>query len=436
MSNRLPRTAFPDQTLAFLREGYTFISRRCEQMDTDAFRTRLLLRPVMCMRGEDAAALFYQHDAFTRRGAIPPTTLRLLQGPGSVQTLDGSVHMLRRQLFLTLLGPSGAERLAAEFEQVWDARSQDWKSATRVQLDSLLPEMLAEAALRWLGLHPHREGLTDRTEEAVAMVRDAAALGPRLPRALWLRRRCEHWAERLIRDLRRQPRSDTPAAEIAHATAEDGRPLSVHVAALELINILRPVVAVWVFGVFVAMSLHRFPRYRSWLAEWDDPDRVRAFVHEVRRYWPFFPAVGGIAQRDLIWRGHAVPEGTWVLLDLYGTNHHPEIWQHPHQFRPERFMGQAPGLNRLIPQGGGDPRRSHRCPGEGVTVQLMESLARRLATLRWHAPEQNLSLDLTRMPVLPPDGMILEVEEEAARINPPAPPREKGSPPASERPRH
>ncbi|MES0069597.1 hypothetical protein NKJ73_27915 [Mesorhizobium sp. M0074] len=74
----IPRAAF-DSTLALLREGYDFISARCRRMNTDIFATRLMLRPAICVRGAEAAEMFYGGDHFTRIGAMPQTTLRLLQ---------------------------------------------------------------------------------------------------------------------------------------------------------------------------------------------------------------------------------------------------------------------------------------------------------------------------------------------------------------------
>ena len=39
-----PADRSPESTLAFFREGYRFISTRCERYDTDIFTARLLLR--------------------------------------------------------------------------------------------------------------------------------------------------------------------------------------------------------------------------------------------------------------------------------------------------------------------------------------------------------------------------------------------------------
>src|SRR5699024_2748272 len=68
-----------DSTLAFLREGYPFASSRFEALGEDVFTTRLVLRPVTFLRGEEAAAMFYGGDRFTRQGAMPATVQHLLQ---------------------------------------------------------------------------------------------------------------------------------------------------------------------------------------------------------------------------------------------------------------------------------------------------------------------------------------------------------------------
>jgi fatty-acid peroxygenase len=75
----VPRTRAFDSTLAFLREGYPFIGRRCAELNSDIFSTRLMGRRAVCVSGPEAARMFWQPGRFTRRGAIPPTTLMLLQ---------------------------------------------------------------------------------------------------------------------------------------------------------------------------------------------------------------------------------------------------------------------------------------------------------------------------------------------------------------------
>lgn len=81
----MPRERTLDSTPAILVEGYEFISNRCRRLGSDVFETRLYLRPTICMRGRDAAELFYDTDRFVREDAAPATAgpaPAARQGPG------------------------------------------------------------------------------------------------------------------------------------------------------------------------------------------------------------------------------------------------------------------------------------------------------------------------------------------------------------------
>ena len=68
---RMPRDKNLDSTLALMRDPYRFISKRCRRFGSDVFETRLLLQPVVCMSGPEAAHLFYDPERFVRGGAMP-----------------------------------------------------------------------------------------------------------------------------------------------------------------------------------------------------------------------------------------------------------------------------------------------------------------------------------------------------------------------------
>src|SRR5699024_11251295 len=55
------------------------------------------------------------------------------------------------------------------------------------------------------------------------------------------------------------------------------------------------------------------------------------------RYYPFFPMVIAQVKNDFLWKGHDFKKDTHVLLDLYGTNHHPDLWENPDHFQSQRF---------------------------------------------------------------------------------------------------
>ncbi|MFE4216160.1 cytochrome P450 [Streptomyces sp. NPDC056844] len=165
-----------------------------------------------------------------------------------------------------------------------------------------------------------------------------------------------------------------------HRDAE-GQHLDPHTAAVEVLNVLRPTAAVTCFLTFAAHALHRWPEHRKLLAA-GDAAYARAFAHEVRRFYPFAPFVGGLAADDLLWDGQDIPAGSMVLFDLHGQNHDPDLWPKPYAFGPGRFVGREPDRDELVPQGGGDPATSHRCPGEDVTLTVLETLVPLLAAHR------------------------------------------------------
>ena len=74
--SQIPRDKNLDSTLALLSEGCTFVSRRCRRHRSDVFETRLMLTKAVCMMGREAADVFYELERFTRKGAMPQTTLR------------------------------------------------------------------------------------------------------------------------------------------------------------------------------------------------------------------------------------------------------------------------------------------------------------------------------------------------------------------------
>lgn len=405
----LVRDRTPDATLALLRQGYAFVSRRCEALGTDVFETRLLGQRVVCMQGEEAARVFYEPGRITRQGAIPPTVLKLLQAKGSVATLNDAAHRRRKAMFISLMSRESLDRLCGIFSETWRRRMAEWQRAPSVVLLDALNEVFCEAVCAWAGVPISENELPRRSRELAEMIEGAGTLGPRHWRALWLRRRHERWAREIVRRARtgrlKLPQ-DGPLAVIArHECGEQG-PLDTATAAVELINLLRPTLAVGRFVVFAALALHKHPEWRPRLAE--DAAARWMFAQEVRRHYPFFPAVGGRVRQPFDWRGRRFEPGALVVLDLYGSDHDPRTWDEPQTFRPERFRDRVENAYDLIPQGGGDHYRGHRCPGEWITIDLLQEALRLLtAEMDYEVPPQDLEVDLARVPARPASGFVI-----------------------------
>lgn len=413
--SRIPRDTVFDNSKAFLDNGYNFISDRCRQYASDIFQTRIMLRPVYCVTGEDAARMFYVPGRFTRNHAMPPTTLSLLQDKGSSLTLTGEAHARRKEMFMSLMAPARLTQLVEIFEQEWQAQLPRWQAMPSVVLHTEAESILCRSACRWVGISLTETQARQRTAELSAMIEGAGSIGPRNWNAQLLRQRTERWAREIIRQARSQPRTDphTPLDIIAHHTALHGHGVDYRTAAVELLNLLRPIVAIARYITYSALALHHHPEYRQRLH--DSEDRLaELFTHEVRRFYPFFPAVGGVALEAFEWHGHHFQQGDWVLLDLHGTNHDPRLWQQPERFYPERFIDWDHSPYNFIPQGGGEYSHGHRCAGEWLTVEVIKSALKMLTSgMNYQVPGQDLSIRLSRMPAIVQSRFVISQVQAA-----------------------
>lgn len=399
-----------EHSLQFLADPYRFIARECRRLGSDVVQARLLLQPTLCLTGPHAAELFQDSSRFRREGPAPEPLRATVFGPGGVQVPDGAEHLCCKRFFMAACGPLPTAALVAQADRQWRELMPCWGNQPRLVLYQAAQEWLARSACAWAGLPLPERQVVQRTRQLATLFDGAeAGLAAHL-RARRFRREAESWLAGLVRAHRCGAAplpARSAAATAAGLTDAQGRLLPERVAAVELLNLLRPIVAVSVFVVLAAHALHQHPDWRDALRAGRERE-LAAFVQEVRRFYPFFPAVAARTCREFVWEGWHFPEGVRVLLDLYGTNHDARAWPQPYEFRPERFCAAIPGLFEFVPHGGGLAHDPHRCPGEGITVALMKLALRQLvAQVRYDVPAQDLSLELDRLPALPRDRFVI-----------------------------
>lgn len=381
--------------ISLLTHGYRFWDMMRQRAGAEIVQTRLLHERVTAIRGAEAARFFYEEPGTERASALPTALVGPLFGKGPVHMLDGGPHAHRKALFNGLLGSEAAREVTTTLARLWDERAPGWGGPVDVFQETA--EMLVEAGCEWVGLTLRPEEIAGRARDLLSMVDGFGAPSARQVRARRARRRTDTWVEGFVEASRRSATTgSSPLDVVAHHRDESGELLAVHTAAVEVINLVRPLVAVsWlVSGMFEAFDV--FPERRADLLA----ERVSAMdvAQEIRRTYPFVPFLATRATRDLTWHDTQIPAGTLIVLDVWGTNHDPRLWPDPDSFDPSRFERTPVTPYNLVPQGGGS-RQGHRCPGEDLTLAALVTLARRVAELRFQVVGPRA--DLRRMPPRP-----------------------------------
>ena len=396
----------PDQTLRLIRQGYT-LAPALRGSET-AVPTRLMGRRAVLVGGPEGVRRFYD-PSLRRRGAFPAAIRLVLFGPRTLHGLDDDAHRARKALFVDVLTADAVADLARRAEQQWAAAMATWAERYPVPLFVEASQVLAAAALDWAGVPPDRAELPRRARQLVDLVDGFATPVRPYLRAVAGRRRLGQWAERLVRDTRTGVITPRPGS-VLHAVSSHlvgGRRLPPQVAAVDLLNFVRPTVAVAWFIAFAGLALAEHPGWRDRVQT--DEAAARAFAHEVRRLYPFVPVLAARTRYRQSVLGTTLRRGGMVVLDVHGTTHDPQVWPDPETFDPERFLRGSVDPDALVPQGGGDVRSGHRCPGEDVTLTMIEVAVRCLAARPYALADPHPSWDPTRMPTRPADGVRLQV---------------------------
>lgn len=226
------------------------------------------------------------------------------------------------------------------------------------------------AAFRWAGL-PLSLREMETQSRRMSRLLDTFGQPSRNPVAWVERARTDRVFTRMIGDVRAGTltvEEDSVIARVAELPDT-----SDHTAAVELQNLTRPTVAVSRFAAFAAVALVEHPEWVERIRGESGDELAVAFAQEVRRTYPFVPMLPALTTQDTAFAGCPVKKGQRVLLDLLGTNTAPSEWENAEAFDPERFLGvdDAEKLTAFIPQGGGEVRSGHRCPGEKITVTAL-----------------------------------------------------------------
>lgn len=313
---------------------------------------------------------------------------------------------------MSLMTPPHQKQLAEQIAEYWEREKKQWERKEKIILFEEAKKVLCKVACSWAGVPLLELEADSRADDFISMVYAFGTIGPEHWKGRIARNRVEEWIEEIIENVRSgeiKAEQDSALYKMAFYKEADGQHFSTHLAAVELINVIRPIVAIATYITFSALALYEHPDQKEKLKNGTREDLER-FIHEVRRFYPFGPFVGARVKKTFHWKNVEFKKGTLVFLDIYGTNRDPRIWEHPNQFDPDRFQDWDGDLYEFIPHGGGDPAKGHRCPGEGITVEIMKATLDFLINkVDYAVPNQDLSYRLDRIPTLPKSGFVIRL---------------------------
>lgn len=406
----IPKDKCIDSTIALLKEGYHFIPNRMKRYHTDIFETRIMGRKAICISGSSAAKIFYNNELFEKKGALPKRVQKTLFGLNGVQTLDGQKHNHRKQLFMNVLNEEQQIRFINVMSQKWDSALTRWELSNCIVLYDEMKNLICESVCEWANVPLPLSDIESRANDFNAMIFGFGAIGPKYWHGKCARRRTESWIQGIINKTRLgvlTPSPNSALYQVAFFRELDGSLLDSNMAAIELINVLRPIIAISIYVVYTALALYD---YKADIGDFLSTNKhsYEMFAQEVRRLYPLTPFLGGIVKKNFLWKKYKFRKGTLVLLDVYGIDHDKRVWNNPYQFDPERFKNNKEHLYDFIPQGGGEASTGHRCPGEGITLELMKlSMNIFRNKINYQVPEQDLTINYKKAPTIPNSGFIM-----------------------------
>jgi cytochrome P450 family 135 len=436
-----PRAHAVLQTLAWA-VAPTWVMDRCTERLGDAFTMTFAPSGLKLVVVSDPEAV---KTVFTAPPDLAPSAagnspVAPVMGPSSVIVLTGAEHMRQRKL---LLPPFHGERMREYEEVIVEATRRDmagWPLGTPMRLHQRTRAITLEVILRAVfGVDAER---MDPLRDAIAGL--LAPLHPLRMVLISLRRpslqrppgaigrALERLDEVIYEELARRRTQDDLAERtdilslLMQARDEDGLEMTDGELRDELVTLL--LAGHETTATSVAWAIERLVRHPDKLArlmaEIDARENgggeeyMTAVINETLRVRPVVPIVARLLQEDLQVGRYKLPAGTRVTPSIYLTNRNPRVYEQPEQFRPERFLKDAPETFAWIPFGGG----IRRCIGAAFAQLEMKLMLQTMlgelepslpaSGLRWRGGELNRRRAITLVPAA---GARVAWERRSAR---------------------
>lgn len=333
-------------------------------------------------------------------GNTDPNLGRVM-GPGSLFSLSGGAHRSQRKL----LTPAFHGNRLAEYRQLMAEEARAGMSAWPT--DESVPSLPAMGAItlniilrtvfgaEGRDLHALRELLPRLVKLGSILAATPIPSWELFGYAPWgrfkrMRADYDTIVTRLIDKARADPAIDERGdilAMLIGARYDDGTAMSNSEIADELVTLLTA--GHETTATTLAWAVERLRRHPAFLdklvaaVDAGDDELLDAFINELQRTRP----VIAFTFRRVLADGYAVgpwrvPRGMHIMIGISLVQTDPDLFEAPHHFWPERFLGQRPDPYQLIPFGGG----VRRCIGAAFAHMELQVVLRTLLSEHVLAP--------------------------------------------------
>jgi cytochrome P450 len=350
----------------------------------------------------DHARSIFTADPSLAPSMTPESPLRPIVGDRSVLTLLGPEHMRQRKLLLPSFHGDAVERYTAMIAEVAEREIDSWPLGKPFALAPAMQRVTLEVILSGIfGVQGTPAPGTPEADLSGAIRRAVRVAGSPAGQALellnigrrepprptmWFVESLENPIYAVIAARRAAGEAGCAGADVfsllLKARYEDGEPMTDKELRDELITLVlagHETTAhslAWAFERLLRTP-HAYERLREEVRAGGGEEYVEATIDEAMRSRPVIPIVG--RRVSVPWRLGRVrlPASTPILLSILLLHHRDDLYPHPAEFRPERFLSVKPGTYTWIPFGGG----IRRCLGATLAMAeqrvVLSAVARR-----------------------------------------------------------
>jgi cytochrome P450 len=386
------------QTLGFVTGGTRFLEA-CQRRYGDVVWFSTLFDPGFAMVFEpDMVRAVFQAPPDRMRAGEANEPLSMVLGPRSVLVLDGAEHLRHRKL---MLPPFHGRRLAAHEDVMRATADRSIDSWPVGREFALLPHMyvltLDVIATAVFGIE--EDARREELKRRIRAFLETAGSPLRVILLMLSRGRIRDEAAQRQFEERRRAMDELILDEIAQrrraadlderddalsllllARDEDGAGLTDAEVRDQLVTLLVAGHETTAAGIAWTLDLvHRNPRVLERAraaARGGDGAYLDAVVKESLRIRPVVPGIGRVVRGEAFEvGGYSIPPGVEINPSIRTIHRRADRYPAPHEFRPERFLGEdAPDTYTWIPFGGG----TRRCLGASFALLEMRVVLARV----------------------------------------------------------